>query len=201
MQVKKVLAIAGLLLPLPAMAVDSFVAGYYVPKADLEVTVDGLGSGEDDGDGFGLNTRIMVAPSLGFTGEYQSLSYDDSDGDIDQLRVGGGWFAENGFALTADFVQFDFDGDEVDGFGLHARFTGKVAQQVELFGELGYNNVEDDAGDEADGIEYLFGGAFYFNEQFSAFADYRSTSLEFDGGEFEFTDLRVGGRLHFGGGT
>ena len=170
---------------------------YFVPQANLDISIPGLGSADDDGDGFGIKGRAHVAETVTLHGEYQAVTLDDSDLDIDQLRFGVGAHssADSGarFFGDAEFVSIDLEGEDQSGFGLHGglSFTGESA--LSGFARIGYLTLDD-----VDGFEFSLGVDLAFSPQFGGFIDYRSTALEADDStEFDFTDLRIGIRFHF----
>lgn len=177
---------------------------YYIPQANLDVTVPGFGSGDDDGDGFGGNLYLPLGATQNFviTGEYQTVEYDETEIELDQFRVGGGFQAPAGmlsWAVLGEYVNADFDDAEMDGLGVHARLTAPVADRARIYGQVGYLMLEDDY-EDIDGVEYLIGASFDFTPQVGAFVDLRTSDLEGEdsGVETEFQDFRVGMRVLFG---
>lgn len=171
---------------------------YVVPDSNLEVNAPGLGSGDADGDGFGIKGRAHVAETVTVHGEFQSITLDDSDADIDQLRFGVGAHssADTGarFFGDAELVSIDLDGEDQSGFGLHGGLSFSGQGPVSAFARLGYLSLDD-----VDGLEYSLGADVAFSPTVGGFVDYRSVMLEDDSdNEFDFTDLRVGVRFHFG---
>lgn len=173
---------------------------YYV-SAGVEVDDPFLGSGDDDGDGFGIKGNFAIADSFFLSGEYQAVGYDDSDIDLDQFRGGVGvnsdpaapavWY---GLAELLNFKLDDGSDSESDsGFGLHIGGRFAVNEIFAVNARIGYVDIDD-----ADGLEWLIGGDFAFTKQLGVFADYRVTSLEDDTDiESDFDDLRVGVRWFF----
>lgn len=173
---------------------------YYI-SAGVEVDDPFFGSGDDDGDGFGIKGNFAIADSFFLSGEYQAVGYDDSDLDLDQFRGGIGvnsdplapavWYG------LAEFLNFKLDdgtdSESESGFGLHVGGRFAINEVFGINGRIGYVDIDD-----ADGLEWLIGGDIAFTEQLGAFADYRVTSLEDDTGvESDFDDLRVGVRWRF----
>jgi hypothetical protein len=184
---------------------------YYSPIADLEL--DGV---EFEGDGFGLKGAAPVSDSIVLIGEYQRINYDeasipgvgsgDVDLDDDRFRFGAGFLPLAGpelqWGVFAEYVDLTLDGGgdevEVDGFAISLRGHTLVAPTVLLYGQFGYLTLEDDANDEADGLEYLVGASFSLGPQVGLFVDYRITDLEADGGgDLKGDELRTGVRLNF----
>ncbi|HEX4871155.1 MAG TPA: hypothetical protein VFV27_02475 [Nevskiaceae bacterium] len=174
----------------------SYLDGYFVPSAKIEVDIPGFGSGEADGDGFGVKGAFGFSDQLSFTAEYQGVEFDDGAGDLDQIRLGLGFGAGihgTGLYGVGEFVQFDDGSDDENGFGIHGGYGGTLAEGVRLHGQVGYLDVGD-----VDGVEFLVGGAFNLNPSLGLFADYRASTLEGDGGaEVDFKDFRVGARFNF----
>jgi hypothetical protein len=188
------------LLPSLAQAAQPLGAGavdlYYIPSAGIEVT-DPLGpDGDDDGDGFGVKGLFKVAESVALSGEYQSSTYDDSDADIDQLRLGVGFVGTGLSGIFAEYDKIDFDGEDIDGFSIRARLAGDLNPQFGLYGDIGYALLESDD-EDIDGLEFTIGGVLRLNPQAGIFVDYRLSNLEGQdsGVEVELDDLRVGVRL------
>lgn len=198
------MTVCAVLAMLPSVALAQgpspagFVDVYYVPSAKLDVTVPNFGSGDDDGDGFGVRGMGLVSGEVAFTGEYQSTGYDDSGLDVDQLRFGVGLIGKTTSGVFIEYVDFDFDGERADGFGLQARLAGQSSAAVGLHGQLGYVSIEDSS-ENLSGLEFSIGATFRLNERTHLLADFRKTQLEGEDSkiEFEFTDVRLGVRLGF----
>jgi len=183
--------------PITAMAggVGNSVDVYYV-SSGLDVSVPGFGSADDDGDGFGAKGRFAIADNMFVSGEYQSVSYDDFDIDIDQIRAGVGFNsplgAQASFFGLAEFINADIDDESDNGYGVHGGVQFAVSDSISLKGSIGYVDFGD-----ADGIEYLVGAAFKLTDAFGIVADYRVTNLEEDDADLDIDDLRVGVRFNF----
>lgn len=170
---------------------------YFVPDSNLEVNAPGFGSGDDDGDGFGIKGRAHVAETVTLHGEYQAVTLDDSDLDVDQLRFGIGAHssADTGARFFGDleFVSVDLEGEDQSGLGLHGGLSFSGQGAVSGFARLGYLSLDD-----VDGFEFSLGADVAFSPTIGGFIDYRSIMLEDDSSnEFDFTDIRVGIRFHF----
>lgn len=200
----RIMTVCAVLVMLPSVAQaqgaspTGFVDVYYVPSAKLDVTVPNVGSGDDDGDGFGVRGMGRVSDEVAFTGEYQSNGYDDSGLDVDQLRLGVGLIGKTTSGVFIEYVDFDFDGERADGFGLQARLAGQSSAAVGLHGQLGYVSIEDNT-ENLSGLEFSIGVTFRLNERAALLADFRRTELEGEDSkvELEFTDVRLGVRLGF----
>ena len=74
---------------------------------------------------------------------------------------------------------------------------------MQLYADAGWAQLEDEDGANWTGPEFSVGAAVGLSPAFAVLFDYRVTRLEASEDtttvEFEFTDLRVGGRLMFGG--
>lgn len=173
-----------------------FVDLYVVPSAKLEVAIPGFGSGDDDGDGFGIRGLIPASESLAITGEYQSTSYDDSGIDMDQLRFGIGLTGPTTSGVYLEYISSTIDDADADGFGVHGRLSTPASQPVGVYGQIGYVALEDDF-ETNSGIEFSVGLAFQVNDAMGIFVDLRKTSLEGEDSEIEidFTDFRAGLRI------
>jgi hypothetical protein len=173
---------------------------YYIPSSDLSIDTP-IGSADDSGDGFGVKGLFRFADTLGFVGEYQTVTYDDFDLDADQYRLGAGWFLPTTSGIYAEYTNIqlgDNNDGEADGVGVHGRIAGDLAPGVQVYGEAGYLFLQDDA-EDIEGYEFLVGGAMQLNPQLGLFADYRLSNLEGQDSEaeFQFDDIRLGVRLYF----
>jgi opacity protein-like surface antigen len=172
---------------------------YYIPSAEIEVE-SFLGNGTDDGDGFGIKGEFAVAPNVYLTGEYQGTEYDDSNLELDQLRLGAafGEGAGTGGGLYGriQYLNISFgddDNDDESGVGGHIGFALAPSPEFKLYGEAGYLKFDD-----VDGPEFLVGAAFQVAPNIGIFADYRTASLEDDNdNELTLDDFRVGARFYF----
>ena len=195
---KLLLGSALLALPFAGQASDPFqhVDVYYL-SSDLELTTP-LGSGDDDGDGFGISGSFRVADQAFLIGEFQSAETDDFDIEIDQLRAGGGFHtvaSANGLSFygQGEYLQVEVDGEDEDGFGLHGGLVLAASEQLRFTGQLGYLSLDD-----VDGLEYLVSAAFDITPNFGLFADYRVSALEDDdASELDLTDVKLGVSLLF----
>lgn len=151
-------------------------------SAELEGTG---GDFDDDGTGFGIRGWGTVAPNWFVHGEYQTVGLDDSNLDVDQIRLGGG-YAMDTWIVKAEFIDTGSDLDQA-GFGLHGGLHGGSGN-VGFFGTVGYLTTDD-----SDGIELNIGGSFAFNRDMSVVVDYRTYLGSFDpDGDLTLSDLRVG---------
>lgn len=205
MKSKLVLGIAALGLSTPLLAApgSSYIDGYYVPSASVEVENAGLLDFEEEGDGAGVKGAIELVPQVFITGEYQSNQYDDdgSDLELDTYRIGLGLGEGlgNGQGVYGrfEFINADDGGDDseeesgvVGTIGLGAI----LSPQVKIYGEAGYQKFDD-----LDGPELLAGIALRLLPNLGVFADYRYTQLDLEDTDVEFTydEFRVGARFYF----
>jgi hypothetical protein len=199
---KKLVAMVMLAAPVAAFAgSSSYIDGYYIPSANVDFSSP-LSSGDDDGDGFGVKGEFNFANYWLFNGQWQTTSYDDSDADIDDLRVGFGATTQGPFRFAgiAEYIRAELDDDDADGFGIHGRGTADLGDMFQAFAQVGYVKLSDDSDEDLDGIEWTVGGAFKFHPMWAIFADYRQTNLEDDSdGELELSQFRVGARAMFAG--
>jgi hypothetical protein len=165
---------------------------YYIPSADLDITIPGFGSGSDDGDGFGFK-GLIPANNLAVTAEYQSESYDESGIDFDQLRIGVGMIGPTTSGVFVEYIDADLADAPADGFGIHGRLAGE-----QFYAQVGYVSLDDDSETIA-GPEFLVGVAIAGNESVGGFIDLRKSMLEGADSnvEYEFTDVRIGLRIKF----
>lgn len=204
---KRLLATAALLAtPLAAQALEpAHVDGYYQPWTNLEVDVPHADDADVDGDGWGAKAFVPIGQPQNFviTGEYETSSYDD-DFDVDEFRVGGGYQMQLGQtdALTgglfAEYVNYDLDGEDADGYGVHLRLHGKAADIVALYGSVGYVSLSGDHDLDFDGFEYLVGASVDVTPQIGLFAEFRESKLEGDN-DLDLTadEVRTGVRFVF----
>ena len=189
-------AVAACAFAAPAISAqgNNFVDGYFV-ISDIDA------GGSDDGDGFGVKGAGQVTDRIFFTGEYQSVEYDDSNADLDQFRLGAGFgpgmgSSGEGIYGRVEYVNVDLDSEDEDGLGGTVGYALPLNKQFRLHGEVGYLYLDD-----TDGPELLIGGTYRINQNFGIFADYRMSMLETDVGpgdqDVDIDDLRIGARFYF----
>jgi hypothetical protein len=203
----KGLLCALLLIPTTAMAQrgGGFVDFMYVPQTKVEITFSdpsGTFAVDGDGDGFGIRGLIPAGESVAFTGEFQTVTYE-GDTDTDRLRFGIGMVGPTTSGVFLEYDSVSFDDYDMDGFAVHGRLASNPSPGTQIYGDIGYAQLTDDDDLDYDGLEFSVGAAFGVSDAFSLLADYRVTRLKASesGGslEFEYTDLRLGGRMTFGG--
>lgn len=202
--------------PVPAGFVDLYAHG---AAADFDFGFFNNGPEEWEGDGFGARAAIPLAPFFLLTGEYQATNYDELqtpgqpdatiDVDEDQFRFGGGvQYPQPGGAQIGAYLEYvnlewDFnDGgpnEEFDGGGIHLRGEFPLTPIFGIYGQVGYLGLENDAGAELDGPEFLVGAELGFTPNLGVFLDYRGTALEDEfGDELNLDSVRVGLRFVLG---
>lgn len=145
---------------------------------------------DDDGNGFGLRGWANVAPNFFVHGEYQTAGLDDTNIDVDQLRLGGG-YAMDMWLVKAEYIDFGSDLDQA-GFGVHGGLHTK-SDQLGFYGTVGYLTTDD-----TDGFELNAGVSFDFTPQFAGLVDYRTYLGSIDpDGDLTLSDLRVGVAYNF----
>ena len=149
----------------------------------------------------GIAGVFQVADQVFLTGEFQTVEYDDTNVDLDQIRLGAGFgpgMSPNNQGLygRVEYVNFEFDpGKDDDGVAGAIGYGLPLNPQFRVHGEVGYLYMDD-----ADGPELLIGATYRIAQNFGVFADYRISFLEFDGpgnGDVDVSDLRAGVRFTF----
>lgn len=196
---RTVLLSAMLFAPTLAFAQDGALRATvdaYFNKSNYEIKVAGQ-SADENGDGYGVKGIVHLTDGVMATGEYQDVSYDLPGGSVDRTdyRLGAGYGGPSGAGVFAEFLSTELG----DGFGVHGRVAGTMLDAIELYGQAGYVQVEDD--ERFAGFEFSLGGAYVFSDLLGAFLDYRLSALEGNQSQAEtrFRDVRVGIRMAFGG--
>lgn len=162
----------------------------HVTMTSVEIDGTGVADFDDDGTGFGIRGWGTVAPNWFVHGEYQTVTTDDFDVDVDQLRIGGG-YAMDIWIVKAEYIDFGSDLDQA-GFGVHGGMH-TMAQNVGFFGTVGYLTTDD-----TDGFELNAGVTFNFTRDFAGVLDYRTYLGSIDpDGDLTLSDLRVGVAYNF----
>jgi hypothetical protein len=191
---KKLAALAAAtLLASPAVFAGDMPNGQiagYVAMTAVEAEDTGFDF-DDDGMGFGVRGWGKVG-QMGFVhGEFQTTTLDDTDLDVQQLRLGGGAMIGDVWLVKGEYIDTGSDLDQA-GFGLHAGLHSGN-DQASFFGTIGYLTTDD-----TDGIELNVGGSFAFNPQISGVIDYRTYLGSVDpNGDLTLSDLRVGVAYNF----
>jgi len=190
-------AVALGLLAGPATAAETGAIAGFLSKVEVDDEV----LGKDDGTGFGARGWFgFGGPFAHF--EYQTVTLDDSDIDVNELRLGGGLSGEinRQFEVFGKAEYLDFGSDlELDGFGVHGGVKLAASPQVQIMASVGYLMLSGDA-DDATGLEFDLNALFKFTRQFGGFFGYRSWmgSLDDSNTDLDVSDLRVGGVFFLG---
>lgn len=165
----------------------------------------GVGDGDEEVSGFGVQGYAHVAPNVFFSGLYQIVDIPNqlttltttNDIDLDELRIGVGVNSTSsekaGMYGRIEYIKVDGDAGsegstDGDGFGLHAGVWLAATDRLVLGAEIGFADVEDDDNDvlSGGGSEYSFSASYALNEQFSVFAERREAAVSFLGNETRF---------------
>lgn len=187
----------GVMVAGPASAAETGAIAGFVSKVDLDNKV----GRKDDGTGFGVRGWFgFGGPFAHF--EYQAVTLDASNRDVNELRVGGGVSGGINRQVQlfgkAEYVDLGSD-IELDGFGVHGGVEFIVSPQVRLAASVGYLMLSGRV-DDADGIELDLNALFKFNRRVGGFVGYRNWMGTYDkaGTDIEVGDLRVGAVLFLG---
>ena len=188
------LAACGFAAPGLAAPGNNFIDGYGYYS---DINPDGPGS--DDGIGVGVKGGFQVADQVYLTGEFQTVEYDDSNSDFDQIRLGGGFGPgmgpnSEGLYGRVEYINWDFGhGNDDDGIGGAIGYGLPLNPQLRLHGEIGYAYLDD-----IDGPELTVGATYRMAQNLGLFADYRAGFYDTDGGpDVDIGDLRFGVRFTF----
>lgn len=179
------------MIPMVALAEQpsyNFVEGGYqrVNLDDIDV----------DPDGIYLKGNFALGENVFLRGGYVTLSDNilGFDVDVRELQLGLGYRmpigANSSWYVAADYLSAELEiesfGDvDADGFQLVTGARGFVSDKVELYGELGYVDVENE-----DGIGASVGGIYHLTSQFGA-------TLEVGLDDDSNTSISIGGRWTF----
>ncbi|MDF1781654.1 MAG: hypothetical protein P1U67_10190 [Alcanivoracaceae bacterium] len=184
---------------LPAMAETTGKVGLrFSFQSELDITIPGLGSGDTDGNAFGLYGEVGNSEIFGYV-DRQSNNLDDAD--VDETRFGVGVRGGNDTGtVEARFEHYDVDldldgigegGD--DGFGIHLGGALALNEKASAFASFGIFSL-----DESDGTEFQFGVRGNVSDEVELYGAYRVASLEDDVDvEYDLTDMRVGVNILF----
>ncbi len=194
------LAAAALLVASPLVAsAAGYVEGYYV-NSDLDVSLGSVGSGDDDGNGFGIRASHAFHTNYFAVGEAESLSYDETDIDVRFLRLGAGANSDPkapvvGF-IYGELVNASIDagGDDSSetGYGAHFGAKFKPMTNVSLTARLGYVEI-----DETSGMEGLISGTYSFTPTLGATVAYRALNQSQGDADLDLSDWRIGVRYTY----
>jgi hypothetical protein len=177
-----------------SLSAPAFADGFDYSYLDLGYINTQFDDGGGSSDGFGLRGSFALTDQLHLIGSYSKEDLDFNI-DLDTYTIGAGlnWPLSPNLDIDstlayihqkADFGNFGSIDDDGVQIGLGLR--GRVAQQLELTGQLTYTNF-DGSGDDT---SPTFGLRYYPNDKFAIVGD---VTL-FDGGNQYF----VGGRLNLG---
>ena len=194
MKIKRLPLLAALAVPMgaamPALA-DNGMSYSYVEAAYIDTEIE-VGSTDVDGDGIGLTGSAALNDTVFLTASYGTQDFDFGI-DLDQWSVGVG--AHTPLSDSVDLVgsisyvdaevDTSFGSADDDGYLLTAGVRAQVAPNVELEGGISFIDL-DESGDET---ALVFGGRYYFTEQFAVGA---GVSIADD-----TTGWNIGARLEF----
>jgi hypothetical protein len=184
-------------------------------QAELLASVDAfgsfskfeVGSSSEDADGYGLRGRVNL-PGTGLFGRVQLLEEQQDDTlktDYSEVRIGGG--IATGItplidlSLELEHLDLEFKNSNVknttDGFGVF----GGVSTSLPLlnaYGRIGFMLLENNAGTDVDGTEYLIGARISVLPFVGLFAEYRLLNLDPEvGGDTDIKSYRLGASFSF----
>jgi hypothetical protein len=189
---------------------NGFIDWYRVPSASLALK-DSTGSltatpeqlDSEGGGGYGARVRVPIGNAF-FQGEFQNNTYDGFKGrpatatEADLIRFGIGykpaaWPLYASLEHISQSVEVGIIEEFKDsGYGAHVGIQGGA--RARYHAEIGYVDV----GELGAGVEYTVGGSYGLNRAFSLFVDHRTgTQKDGAGGLYEFSDTRLGIRIHF----
>jgi outer membrane immunogenic protein len=154
----------------------------------------------------------VAAPVAVAQGDFElSGAYSNIDGDGADVGAitGRGTYFFNNYLGAEGEVSFGIDDADVGGgtvelenaFGAFGVLRAPVAEQVELFGRLGYATSEFEASvpglgsgsADVDGIAYGVGGKLFFTEQLGV----RLDASRYEGDDAEADVFSIGGVFRF----
>lgn len=170
-------------LPFAASAADglsyNYVQGNYV-RTNTDA---------GDADGWGVNGSVAVHPNVHLFGSYANQKIDGINADFDQWRVGAGYNtaigARTDFVANVAYDKYDFGGGaDADGYSVEGGVRSALAQNLEGYALLGYEDGQDFDGD----VYGRLGAQVKFNPNWGIGADVKIAN----GGDTQWT---VGPRL------
>jgi len=177
---------------------DSFVGAHY-SASNLDVSVPGVGSGDEDFEGFGFAGIWQVSPTALLRGDFDSSEADDVDLTLDILRVGVAVAGRHentiGYAgVDYTRLRLEVEGDSDSESGI-TPVLGLMSDQgvVTFLADAGYLIMDDVDGPYVNG-EISFTGL----EPLGVFVGYRYYFLDGEGGvDLDYSQLRGGVRYQF----
>ncbi|MGB1580348.1 MAG: hypothetical protein ACPHER_02435 [Nevskiales bacterium] len=197
---KTVLLTALLALPVAGWAEGlsyNHVQVDWIANSDLDANVPGTGSGETDGDGFGLSALLSVSEVFYLVGNYQDTDYDDGGLAIEEISLGVGAHNNTYTGAIDVFGNITFENIDVDGAGDDNGFGFEIGARTVLSGALdGFISYDyDDVGD-LEGNFFRAGVSWAFNPQWSVAGQYSTGEYEGDGFDLDRDELSIGLRYH-----
>jgi hypothetical protein len=156
-----------------ALTLSAFIStGVLAAKPNWSFVEGGYSSYETDDnfdpDGFTIGGKYLINKNIYANGEFQWLENNTGlTGDADYLTftLGGGYIFPVNTTTDAyagvNLERVDADGYNDNGFSVNAGIRSMLTTQVEVYGELGYYDLDD--GDAT----LKLGGQYYFNDEFS----------------------------------
>lgn len=193
-------AAGAVLMSQSANALDSNLSLNYL-KQDLEVTLPTLGSGSDDGDGFGISGVYAFNKIGHISAAYQQVDIENLESS--EFRIGGG----AGYQVNSvffpygrtEFARIDLENQltnntaDDSGVIFSAGVVLSLTERFQLDGRVGLVALDD-----TDGGEIELGATARVTDNFGVFASYRGLYLEDDfNNEIDFDDVRAGVRFLF----
>lgn len=139
-----------------------------VEASYVNTDIDGIG----DGNGLGLAGSVAILPNFHGFASYSKVDLGGGfDLSLSSLGVGVNWPLNPSLDLVSGLsyerMKIDYLGSE-SGFGLHAGLRGRVAERMELTGNVKYV----DFGHGADDLVLNLGGRYYFTNALAAGLDF-----------------------------
>ena len=161
------------------------------PKADIDSPND-----NGDGNGFGLYGQFGSDTLFGCA-DYQKsrLDINGDNSDTKETRFGGGYQSGTDKAtlvVRVENYRLEVEPDtgsgvDESGIGIHIGGDLAVAENIGLFGDVGYLSL-----DNWDGNEFRLGVRGKVTDTAEAYAAWRKLSLDDAGDNYDLSDLRVG---------
>lgn len=204
-----------LAVTLPAHALDWSVDLFATPVAEVKADnrATGVEAESDDPDGFGA--RVVLWPGRGplfYAAEWSRLEGDDSDGQLEQVRLGIGVVNATAFYTRFELIHTEAGASlgssssaNTLGAGLHAGLAGALSDWLLASAELGYVDLDliddDNALHPGQGIQATLRGEVPLSSVLQVFSElrYQQPRDDEDGRDlrYEIGEWRLGLRLNF----